>query len=59
MGDVIYASFGRRVQIGRSEWERGAERCEAAATSQDEITARTLRRLAWQYRNRAAEEGGE
>lgn len=50
MGDVIFYCFGRRVEISRDEYLRGAERCERAAETQDRDTARVLRRLARQYR---------
>jgi len=53
MGDVIYASFGRRVQISRDEWLRGADRCEAEASRQPRDIARTLRRCAANYRKQA------
>lgn len=53
MGRVIYMSFGRRVQISRDEYLRGADRCERAALTQDTQTARTLRKLAAAYRERA------
>jgi hypothetical protein len=53
VGDVIYASFGRRVQISREEWIAGATRCEREADRQTEEIARTLRRCAASYRRRA------
>ena len=53
MGDVIYASFGRRVTISRDEWLRGATRCEREALRQPEEIARTLRRCAANYRAKA------
>lgn len=56
MGDVIFYSFGRRVEISREEWLAGAWRCERLAESQSSKIADTLRRCAAHYRMRA--EGG-
>lgn len=53
MGDVIYMSFRRRVQISREEYMRGADRCELKALTQDRDTARVLRGLARHYRQLA------
>ena len=53
MGEVIYASFGRRVQISRDEWLTGATRCEREADRQPDKIADTLRRCAANYRKQA------
>ena len=53
VGEVIYASFGRRVVITRDEWLAGATRCEREAYRQPDEIAATLRRCAANYRQRA------
>lgn len=51
MGDVIWVSFGRRVQITREEYFRGADRCQAAADrARDPNTRRILQDAAGRYR---------
>lgn len=42
MGDVIWVSFGRKVQITRDEYFRAAARCEEAASQADDPEVRRI-----------------
>jgi len=56
MQNVIRVDFQRRRRVTiADEYRAAADRCELSAASQDHKTARTLRRLAEQYRQRAAD----